>query len=133
MNRSSSQPGRLQNRQRQAGVETHQALLFMIVFLISAGCATTSNQRPATVGLHCSIMWDKTNDQKVTGYQLTVIDRSRQATNTVRFIPIDTTKISCKDAGADHEGLWDVTVQSCYDKTTCGPPTEAISLHITAK
>jgi hypothetical protein len=51
----------------------------------------------------------------------------------VRFIPADTTKVSCKDAGAGHEELWDVTVQSCYDKSTCGPPTEVAHMHITAK
>jgi hypothetical protein len=105
----------------------------MILLLVNAGCATLSNQQPTTVGLLCSISWDKANNQKVTGYQLTVIDRNRQAKKTVRFIPADTTKVSCKDAGADHEGLWDVTVQSCYDRSTCGPPTEVAHIHITTK
>ncbi len=108
-------------------------LLFMILLLVNAGCATLSNQQPTTVGLLCSISWDRTSNQKVTGYQLTVIDRSRQEKKTVRFIPADTTKVSCKDAGADHEGLWDVTVQSCYDTSTCGPPTEVAQIHITTK
>ena len=105
----------------------------MILLLVNAGCATLSNQQPATVGLLCSISWDKTNNQHVTGYQLTVIDRSRQAKKTVRFIPADTTKVSCKDAGAGHEGLWDVTVQSCYDSSTCGPSTEVAQIRITTK
>lgn len=108
-------------------------LLFMILLLVNAGCATLTNRQSTTVGLLCSISWDKTNNRKVTGYQLTVIDRSRQAKKTVRFIPADTTKVSCKDAGADHEGLWDVTVQSCYDTATCGPPTEVAHVHITTK
>ena len=73
------------------------------------------------------------DDPKVTGYQLTVIDQSEQAKQVVQFIPADKTKVSCKEAGANHEGLWDVTVQSCYDKSTCGPPTEVASVHITAK
>ncbi|MEK7762442.1 MAG: hypothetical protein AAB433_12735 [Nitrospirota bacterium] len=107
--------------------------LLMLSLLVSVGCATPSKQPLTTVGLHCNISWDKTNDPKVTGYQLTVIDQRKQAKKTVRFIPADTTKISCKDAGADHEGPWDVTVQSCYDKATCGPPTEAARMHITAK
>ena len=107
--------------------------LLMLSLFVSVGCATPSKQQPATVGLQCTISWDKTNDQKVTGYQITVIDQSKQAKKTVRFIPTNTSKISCKDAGADHEGLWDVTVQSCYDKSTCGPPTEAARMHITAK
>jgi hypothetical protein len=72
------------------------------------------------------------NDPIITGYQLTVIGQSRQAKKTVQFIPADTTKVSCRDAGAGHEGLWDVTVQFCYDTSTCGPPTEATRIHITA-
>jgi hypothetical protein len=111
----------------------HLEMLLMISLLVNVGCATPSKQQRTTVGPHCSITWDKTNDPKVTGYQLTVIDQSKQAKKTVRFIPADTTKVSCKDAGAGHEGLWDVTVQSCYDKSTCGPPTEVAHMHITAK
>ena len=111
----------------------HVALLFMISLSVSAGCATPLKQQLTTVGLDCSISWDKTHDQKVTGYQLTVIDRSNQAKKEVRFIPAHTRKISCKDAGATHEGLWDVTVQSCYDTSTCGSPSEVVPLHITAK
>lgn len=107
--------------------------LFMISLLVSAGCATPSKQQPTTVGPLCSIEWDKTSDPKVTGYQLTVIDQSRQAKKTVQFIPADSTKVSCRDAGADHEGEWDVTVQSCYDKSTCGSPTDVARMHITAK
>ena len=76
---------------------------------------------------------DKTNDPKVTGYQLAVIDQSKQEKKIVKFIPADTPKISCKDAGADHEGLWAVTVQSCYDKSTCGSPTDVARMRITAK
>jgi len=37
------------------------------------------------------------------------------------------------EAGANHEGLWDVPVQSCYDKLRCGPPTDVARMHITAK
>ena len=111
----------------------HVEVLFMISLLVSTGCATPPRQQPITVGPLCNIAWDKTNDPKVTGYQLTVIDRSNQAKNAVKFISAHTTKISCKDAGANHEGLWDVTVQSCFDKSTCGPPTEIVPMHITAK
>jgi hypothetical protein len=112
----------------------HVALLFMISLSVSAGCATPLKQQLTTVGLHCSITWDKTHDQKVTGYQLTVIDRSnQQAKKAVHFIPAHTTKMSCKDAGANHEGLWDVTVQSCYDTSTCGSPSEVVPMHIIAK
>ena len=112
----------------------HLEFLLMISLLVSVGCATPSKQPPpTTVGPHCNIAWDKTNDPKVIGYQLTVIDQSRQAKKTVRFIPADTTKIRCSDAGASHEGLWDVTVQSCYGESTCGPPTEVARMHITAK
>jgi hypothetical protein len=78
-------------------------------------------------------MWDKTNDPKVTWYQLTVTDESKPEKKSVRFIPADTTKVSCMDAGADHEGLWDVIVQSCYDKTTCGTSTDVARMHIIAK
>jgi len=111
----------------------HVALLFIISLSVSAGCATPLKQQLTTVGLHCSIMWDKTNDPKVTGYRLTVIDRSYQAKKEMRFIPVHTTKMSCKDAGAGHEGLWDVTVQSCYDTSTCGSPSDVIPFGITAK
>jgi hypothetical protein len=111
----------------------HLELLLMISLLVSAGCASPSKQQPTTVGPHCSIEWDRANDPKVTGYQLTVIDRSEQTKQVVQFIPADTTKVSCMEAGANHEGQWDVTVQSCYDKSTCGPSTEAARMHITAK
>ena len=111
----------------------HVALLFMISPSVSASYATPLKQQLTTIGLHCSITWDKTNDPKVTGYQLTVIDRSNQTKKEVHFIPAHTTKISCKDAGASHEGLWDVTVQSCYDQSRCGSPSEVVSMHITAK
>lgn len=107
--------------------------LLLLTLLMSVGCATSSKQQPATVGLQCIISWDKTNDPKVTWYQIAVIDQSKQANKTVRFVPADKAKIACKDAGAVHEGLWDVTVQSCYDKSTCGPPTEAARMRITAK
>jgi len=105
----------------------------MISLLVSVGCAAPSKLQPTTVGPHCIISWDKTNNPKVTWYQLTVVDQGKQAKKTIRFIPADTTKVSCKDAGASHEGLWDVTVQSCYDKSTCGPPTEVAPINITAK
>jgi hypothetical protein len=78
-------------------------------------------------------MWDKTNNLKVTWYQVTVADESKGAKNIVRFIPAKNTTVSCRDAGADHEGIWAVTVQSCYDKSTCGPPTEVTRIRITAK
>jgi hypothetical protein len=108
-------------------------VLLMISLLVSVGCAIPPKQEPTTVGPLCSITWDKMSDPKVTWYQITVIDQSMQAKKTVRFIPADTTKVSCRDAGADHEGLWDVTVQSCYDKSTCGSPTDVARIHITAK
>jgi hypothetical protein len=111
----------------------HLELLFMISLLVSVGCATPAKQTPTVVGPHCNIAWDKSNDPEVTGYQLTVIDQSRQAKQTVRFIPANTTTVSCRNAGANHEGLWDVTVQSCYDKSTCGSPTDVARMHITAK
>jgi hypothetical protein len=111
----------------------HLELLLMVSLLVNVGCTTPSKQQPTTVGPHCSIAWDKAINPKVTGYQLTVIDQSNQAKKTARFIPADTTKVSCKDAGASHEGLWDIIVQSCYDKSTCGPPTEVARIHITAK
>jgi hypothetical protein len=111
----------------------HLELLLMISLLVSAGCATSSKQQPATVGQHCNITWDRANDPKVTGYQLTVIDQSEQTKQVVQFIPADTTKVSCMDAGASHAGMWEVTVQSCYDTSTCGPPTEAARMYITAK
>jgi hypothetical protein len=111
----------------------HLALLFMILLSVSAGCATPVTQQPRTVGPQCSIMWDKTNDPKVTWYQLTVIDQSDQSHKAVRFIPATITKISCKDAGANHEGLWDISVQSCFDKPTCGSPSKVVPIHIIAK
>ena len=111
----------------------HLELLLMISLLVSAGCATSSKQQPTTVGPHCSITWDRANDPKVTGYQLTVIDQSEQTKQVVQFVPAETTKVSCMDAGASHEGMWEVTVRSCYDKSTCGPSTEAARMHITAK
>ena len=111
----------------------HVALLCMISLSVSAGCAASLKQQPIIVKPDCSITWDKTNDPKVTGYQLTVIDRNNQAKKGMRFIPVHTTKMSCKDAGASHEGLWDVTVQSCYDTSTCGSPSEVEPFHITAK
>lgn len=111
----------------------HFQLLFMVSLLTSVGCATPSKTAPTTVGSQCSISWDKTNDPKVTEYQLTVTDESNQAKKVVQFIPAATTKVSCREAGASHEGLWGVTVQSCYDKTTCGPPTQTARMRITAK
>jgi hypothetical protein len=109
------------------------ALLFLISLPVSAGCTTPPKQQPKTAGPNCSIMWDRTNDPKVTWYQLTVIDQSDQSHKAVRFIPANITKISCKDAGANHEGLWDISVQSCFDKSTCGSPSEVVPIHIIAK
>jgi len=114
-------------------VQQHVVVPVMVAFLVSAGCATPSIQQPTTVGPLCSISWDKSNDPKVTGYRLTVTELSGQQKDTVRFIPAGTTKISCKDAGADHEGLWEVAMQSCYDKTTCGPSTTTTLIRITVK
>jgi hypothetical protein len=111
----------------------HVALLFMISLPVSGGCATSLKQQPATVGPACSITWDKTTDPKVTGYQLTVIDRNNQAKKQVHFVPAHITEISCKDAGANHEGLWDVTVQSCYDQSRCGSPSQVVPMHIITK
>jgi hypothetical protein len=44
-------------------------------------------------------------------------------------MPAYATKVSCKDAGVNHEGLWDVTLQSCSDTTMCGAPSEVVSIH----
>jgi hypothetical protein len=107
-------------------------VLLMISLLVSVGCIPPKQER-TTVGPLCNIMWDKTSDPRLTEYQLTVIDQSMQAKKTVRFIPAGTTKVSCRDAGADHEGLWDVTVQSCYGKSTCSSPTDVARIHITAE
>lgn len=107
--------------------------LLMVSLLLSAGCATLSNPQPTTVGPQCSITWDKTNDPKVTDYHLIMIDQSNETIKTERFIPADTTTVSCKHAGADHAGLWGVVLRSCYDKSTCGAPTETAYIHITAK
>jgi hypothetical protein len=111
----------------------HIALLFMISLTVNAGCAASLKQQPTIVRPDCSIAWDKTHDPKVTGYQLTVIAQSNQAKKAVHFILIHTTRISCKDAGIEHEGLWDVKMQSCSDTTTCGAPSEVVSIHIKAK
>jgi len=78
-------------------------------------------------------MWDKTTNPKVMWYQVTVIDESSKKNEIIRFIPANNTKVSCKDAGADHEGTWAVTVRSCYDKSTCGPPTETTRIRISAQ
>jgi len=59
-----------------------------------------------------------------------VIEQSKNKKQTVRFIPASSSTVSCKDAGADHEGTWDVTVQSCYDKSTCGSPTDITRVRI---
>ena len=107
-------------------------VLLVISLLVSVAC-TPPKQERTTVGPLCNITWDKTSDPKVTGYQLTVIDQSERAKQVVQFIPVDTTKVSCGDAGANHEGLWGVTVQACYDKSTCGSPTEVTRMYITAK
>ena len=114
-------------------LEKSLAILFMVSLSVCAGCAAPLTQQPTTVRPDCNISWDKTNDTKVTGYQLTVIDQSNRAIKEVRFIPVNTTKIACKDAGASHEGLWNVTIQACYDKSTCGSTSEAIPMHITAE
>ena len=111
----------------------HVAFLFMISPLMSLGCATPSTQRSTTVGLQCLIEWDKVNDPKVTRYQLTVINQENPAEKTVLIIPAETTKLPCKNAGADHEGLWGVTVQSCYDTFTCSAPTEIVRMRIASK
>ena len=111
----------------------HVAFLPMISLLMSLGCATLSTQTPTIVGPECNIEWNKVTDPKVTGYQLTVIDQNNPAESTVLFVPAETTKVSCKDAGASHEGLWGVTVQSCYDTSTCGSPTDIVRMHIASK
>jgi hypothetical protein len=109
----------------------HAEGLLVISLLVIVGC-TAPTKQPTNVGPYCNISWDKTNNPKVTWYQLTLIDQSKQA-KIVRFIPAETTTVSCQDAGANHEGVWEVTVQSCYDKSTCGLPTEAARMHITTK
>lgn len=114
-------------------LDQHLKCLFIISLLVSAGCATPPKQQLTTVGPLCNISWDRTNDPRVTGYQLTVIDQSGQQNNTVLFIPANTTTISCKDAGANHEGVWDVILQSCYDKAMCGPSVKATPIRITTK
>src|SRR4051794_32807852 len=90
----------------------HVALLFMISLIVNAGCAASLKGQP-TMRPDCSSAWDKTNDPKVTKHQLTVIDQSDQTKKEVHFMPAYATKVSCKDAGVNHEGLWDVTLQSC--------------------
>jgi hypothetical protein len=37
-------------------------------------------------------------------------------------MPAYATKVSCKDAGVNHEGLWNVAVQSCSDTTNVWCP-----------
>ena len=112
-------------------------VLLMISLLVSVGCTSPKQERTTqegtTVGPLCNITWDKTSDPKITEYQLTVTDQSMPAKKTVRFIPAGTTKVSCRDAGADHEGPWDVTVQSCYGKSTCSAPADVARIRITAK
>ena len=107
--------------------------LLIIPLFVSVGCATLLKPTPTTVGPHCNIMWDKTTNPKVTWYQVTVADESDQGKKMARFIPAESTQLPCKDAGADHEGIWAVTVQSCYHKSTCGPPTEVTRIRITGK
>ena len=109
----------------------HVGGLLAMSLLLIVGC-TTPTKQPTTVGPYCNISWDKTNNPKVAWYQLTLIDQSKQA-KIVRFIPADFTTVSCREVGANHEGIWEVTVQSCYDKSTCGAPTEAARMHITTK
>jgi len=111
----------------------HVAFLLMVSLLVSLGCATPSMQTPTTVGPHCLIEWDKVNDPKVTRYQLTVTNQENPAEKTVLIIPAETTKLSCQNAGADHEGLWGVTVQSCYDTFTCSAPTDIVRMRIASK
>lgn len=111
----------------------HAAFLLMISLLVSLGCATPSTQTPTTVGPQCLIEWDKANDPKVTRYQLTVINQENPAEKTVLIFSAETTKLSCQNAGADHEGLWGVTVQSCYDTFTCSAPTDIVRMRIASK
>jgi hypothetical protein len=116
-------------------LSNHAAFLLMISLLISLGCATspTQTQTQTTVGPECNIEWDKVIDPKVTRYQLTVINQENPAEKTVLIIPAETTKLPCKDAGTDHEGLWGVTVQSCYDTFTCSVPTDIVRMRIASK
>ena len=80
--------------------EKYLAILFMVLLFVSAGWAVSIGEQSKTVGPDCRISWDKTTNPKVTGYQLNVFDRSDQSKKAVRFIPADTTNISCKEAGA---------------------------------
>ena len=107
--------------------------LLTIPLFVSVGCATPSKPTPTTVTPQCNILWDESTDSKITWYQVTVVDESKQGKELVQFIPANLTKVTCKDAGADHEGTWAVTVRSCYDKSTCGPPTEVTRIRITGK
>jgi hypothetical protein len=111
----------------------HTTVALMISLLMSLGCTTPSIQAPTTVGPQCSIEWDKVNDPKVTRYQLTVTNQENPAEKTMLIIPAETTKLPCKDAGANHEGLWGVTVQSCYDTFTCSVPTDIVRMRIASK
>ncbi len=114
-------------------LSNHAAFPLMVSLLVSLGCATPSTQRPTTVGPACSISWDKTNDPKVTRYQLTVIKQENPAEKTLLIFPAETTKLPCKDAGANHEGLWGATVQSCYDTFTCNVPTDIVRMRIASE
>ena len=111
----------------------HVAFLLMISLLVSVGCAIPSTQTTTTVGPQCLIEWDKVNDPKVTRYQLTVTNQENPAENAVLILPAETTKLSCENAGAGHEGLWGVTVQSCYDTFTCSVPTDIVRMRIASK
>jgi hypothetical protein len=104
--------------------------LVHIMLVGSAACAATAVVKPT-----CTISWDRSADQRVAEYRVTVRQVAPQAGPIARthVVKAPATQISCHEAGANRTGTWQATVQACLKDGTCGAKSRPIKFEVTEK
>jgi hypothetical protein len=102
--------------------------LIHIMLVGSAAYAATAVVKPT-----CTISWDRSADQRVAEYRVTVWEVAPQAGPIARthVVKAPATQVSCHEAGVNSTGTWQATVQACLKDGTCGAKNTPIKFQVT--
>ena len=100
----------------------HPWLSFVIHLTVCVMVSGAAEAVTPVVKSTCMISWDPSEDDtRITEYRITVwmVNGQRAPQKTTRVVKAPTTRVSCKEVGANKLGNWQATVQACLNDATC--------------
>lgn len=114
----------------------HPWLSFVIQLTVCVMVAGAAEAVTPVVKSTCMISWDPSeDDRRITEYRITVwmVNGQRAPQKTTHVVKAPTTRVSCKEVGANKLGNWQATVQACLNDGTCSEASKPLSFKVAEK